>query len=101
MKAQWQNPRDLAERIYIEAELIFETPTHIGCGDTDSLLDMPLLRDPLTGRALLAGSAIAGAMRAYLARCNHAKEAGILFGRVENKAGYQAHGIIGRHDSVS
>lgn len=64
MIPQWKNSRNLRERLVIEGDLILETPTHLGNGDADSPLDMPLLLDPLEGKALLPGSSLAGALRA-------------------------------------
>jgi len=63
MIPQWKNSRNLRERLVIEGDLILETPTHLGNGDTDNPLDMPLLLDPLEGKALLPGSSLAGALR--------------------------------------
>lgn len=65
----WNNSRRVIERIFITGTLILETPAHLGNGDSDALTDIPLLLDPLDGRTpLLAGSSIAGALRAYLRR---------------------------------
>lgn len=66
MSAQWQNSRGLSERIVVTGTLVLETPTHLGNGDTNSPLDMPLILDPLEGKALLTGTSIAGALRNYL-----------------------------------
>lgn len=65
-KPQWENPRGLRERIAIQGLLLLQTPTHLGCGDAEGLLDMGLQRDPTSGRALLTGSTLAGALRGYL-----------------------------------
>jgi CRISPR/Cas system CMR subunit Cmr4 (Cas7 group RAMP superfamily) len=66
MNAQWQNPRGIQERIVVEGTLILETPTHLGNGDAEGPLDMPLLLDPLKGKTLLTGTSIAGALRNYV-----------------------------------
>ena len=66
MIPQWKNSRKLKERIIITGTLVLETPTHLGNGDTDSPLDMPLLLDALEGKALLPGSSLAGALRQVL-----------------------------------
>ncbi len=66
MRAQWQNSLKAIERIYVKGNLVLESPTHLGNGDAEGLVDMPLLLDPLEGRALLTGSTIAGALRNYL-----------------------------------
>lgn len=62
---KWKS-REIVERIVIEGTLVLETPTSLGNGDTEGLTDMPLLTDPLEGRALLTGASIAGALRNYL-----------------------------------
>ncbi len=79
MSAQWQNPRGIQERIVVRGILVLETPTHLGNGDADGPLDIPLLLDPLEGRALLTGTSIAGALRNYL-RAQDTRLAEILFG---------------------
>lgn len=94
MKAQWQNPRKMSERLIIRADLELISPTHIGCGDEDSLLDMPLARDPLTDKALLAGASVAGALRAYLVKCGEEERADLLFGQISQKVGYESPLIV-------
>ncbi len=66
MKAQWQNPRGIQERIIVRGTLKLDTPTHLGNGDAEGPLDMPLILDPLDKRALLTGTSIAGALRNYI-----------------------------------
>jgi CRISPR/Cas system CSM-associated protein Csm3 (group 7 of RAMP superfamily) len=66
VSAQWQNSRGIQERIVVTGTLVLETPTHLGNGDADSPLDMPLILDPLEGKALLTGTSLAGALRGYL-----------------------------------
>jgi len=68
-KAQWQRSREVAERIVIQGTLVLETPACFGNGDAESYTDMPLTRDLLTGKALLTGASIAGALRNYLREC--------------------------------
>lgn len=59
--------RKIVSRVIVEGDLILQTPAHFGNGDTDELVDMPLLVDPLDGRTpLLTGASIAGALRSYL-----------------------------------
>ncbi|MGI6616127.1 MAG: RAMP superfamily CRISPR-associated protein [Dethiobacteria bacterium] len=81
--------RKITKRIVVEGELILQTPACFGKGDTDDLVDMPLLVDPLDGiTPLLSGASIAGALRGYLTAREHGyrKEAGadsastLLFG---------------------
>lgn len=59
--------RKIVRRIVVEGDLVLQTPACLGSGDTDRLVDMPLLVDPLDGRTpLLTGASIAGALRSYL-----------------------------------
>ena len=70
MKAAWwsgENSRKIKFRIVVEGELVLETPAHFSNGDTDELVDMPLLVDPFDGQTpLLSGASLAGALRSYL-----------------------------------
>lgn len=67
MKQQWQNSRQVIERVYVTGRLALETPAHFGNGDSGALTDIPLLRDSLDQtRPLLTGASIAGALRNYL-----------------------------------
>jgi len=93
MNAQWQNPRGIQERIVVEGTLVLETPTHLGNGDAEGLLDMPLLLDPLEGKALLTGTSITGALRNYL--WEHSKSlAVLLFGDVTDEESIQSPQIV-------
>jgi len=59
--------RKIVSRIVVEGDLILKTPACFGNGDTDDMVDMPLLVDQLDGRTpLLTGASIAGALRNYL-----------------------------------
>jgi len=90
--------RKIVERIAVCGELVLETPACFGNGDGDSLTDMPLALDPLEGRALLTGTSIAGALRAYLRerewgyRQDRKTDAlhKTLFGRQEDDEGEQS-----------
>ncbi|MBO9366229.1 MAG: hypothetical protein J7466_15685 [Roseiflexus sp.] len=66
--------RQIGERWVIEGDLVLQTPTHLGNGDTDGIVDMPLLLDEATGRALLPGTSLAGALRNYLRERRHGFE---------------------------
>jgi CRISPR/Cas system CSM-associated protein Csm3 (group 7 of RAMP superfamily) len=81
VSAQWLNSRGLQERILVTGTLLLETPAHLGAGDSDGPLDVPLILDPLEGRALLPGTSLAGALRNYLAQID-GWSADQLFGRV-------------------
>ena len=91
MSAQWQNPRKIRERILINGNLVLTTPALLGGGDAESLVDMPLLLDPLEGRTLLTGSSIAGALRNYLRKYNR-EQAEILFGSESTEKTVNADG---------
>jgi CRISPR/Cas system CSM-associated protein Csm3 (group 7 of RAMP superfamily) len=59
--------RKIVRRIVVEGDLVLQTPAHLGNGDGDNLVDMPLLTDPLDEKTpLLTGASIAGALRGYL-----------------------------------
>lgn len=93
MNAQWQNSRDIQERIFVEGTLVLETPTHLGNGDAEGPLDMPLLLDPLEGKALLTGTSIAGALRNYL--WEHSQSLAVqLFGDVTDVESSQSLLIV-------
>ncbi|MCL5999095.1 MAG: RAMP superfamily CRISPR-associated protein [Chloroflexi bacterium] len=63
--------RRVVKRIIVEGRLVLLTPAHLGNGDGDNLVDMPLLRDPDEQRPLLTGASIAGALRSYLRERRH------------------------------
>lgn len=90
MNPQWKNSRKLEERVLIEGILMLETPTHLGNGDTDSPLDMPLLVDALDGKALLPGSSLAGALRQILDE----KSANALFGYVKGSESRESYLLV-------
>lgn len=58
--------RDITRRIIIQGQLVLDTPTCFGNGDTDADTDLALLRDSVENKALLTGASIAGALRNYL-----------------------------------
>jgi CRISPR/Cas system CSM-associated protein Csm3 (group 7 of RAMP superfamily) len=68
MVARWMENRKITKRIVITGTLTLLTPARFGSGDskTETLTDMPLLRDPKDGTPLLPGASIAGSLRAYL-----------------------------------
>jgi len=67
MAEQWQNGRGVGRRIFVRGELVLNTPTHLGNGDTEAITDIPLQWDSLeNNRPLLTGTSIAGALRNYL-----------------------------------
>lgn len=66
-----EKSRQIVERWVIEAELVLLTPTHLGNGDSDRTVDMPLLLDEATGKVLLPGTSLAGALRNYIRERRH------------------------------
>jgi len=85
---RWDDHAQILERILIEADLRLLSPAHMGNGDVDELLDAPIARDTVSGKPLLSGASLAGALRAALARSNAdaAKAAKALFGETNNDA---------------
>lgn len=90
--------RKITERVLIKGTLVLETPMHLGNGDADALTDMPLLLDTVTGKPLLTGTSIAGALRAHVREVEHGyggKEqandrAERLFGTVRSGESFQS-----------
>lgn len=73
-KPSWSGDvsRKIVRRIVVEGDLVLQTPAHLGNGDGDNLVDMPLLTDPLDDKTpLLTGASIAGALRGYLHEHEH------------------------------
>jgi CRISPR/Cas system CSM-associated protein Csm3 (group 7 of RAMP superfamily) len=72
MSAFWeaQSARKIVRRIIIEADLILETPAHLGGGEKNGT-EMLLLTDALEGKPLLTGASVAGALRHHLLRLEH------------------------------
>ncbi len=78
-----RNQRCIIERIIAKGSLVLETPACLGSGDTDSDVDLAILRDSMEDKALLMGSSIAGALRNYLRELNNGyngTETSLLFG---------------------
>jgi CRISPR/Cas system CSM-associated protein Csm3 (group 7 of RAMP superfamily) len=73
-RASWSGDvsRKIVRRIVVEGDLVLQTPAHLGNGDGNDLIDMPLLTDPLDRKTpLLTGASIAGALRSYLREREH------------------------------
>ncbi len=73
-KPSWSGDvsRKIVQRIVVEGDLVLQSPAHLGNGDGDNLVDMPLLTDPLDVKTpLLTGASIAGALRGYLHEREH------------------------------
>lgn len=80
-KSRWDTHRGIQERWIIEGTLELEAPAHFGNGDVSVATDMPLARDAETGKPLLTGASIAGALRNYL-RAVDREQTTRLFGNV-------------------
>ncbi len=106
-RAIWSNSRGISERIFIEGKLVLQTPTAFGGEQESSLVDLPLARDPLEGRGILAGSSLAGALRNYLrerecgfdGQRNSGAMESRLFGYQERDEGEQSYLIV--YDALS
>lgn len=81
-KSRWDTHRGIQERWIIEGTLELESPAHFGNGDVSVTTDMPLARDAETGKPILTGASIAGALRNYL-RAIDEKQANQLFGEIK------------------
>lgn len=81
-KSRWDTHRGIQERWIIEGTLVLESPAHFGNGDVSVTTDMPLARDVETGKPLLTGASIAGALRSYL-RAVSPEQANQLFGEIK------------------
>lgn len=57
--------REIAQRIVVEGNLTFHTPVHLGNGEHDDFVDMPLFMDD-AGNAILSGTTLAGGLRNFL-----------------------------------
>lgn len=70
--------RYIFARTLIHGRLELQSPTLVSNGASDLPTDMALLRDLVEARALIPGSSIAGALRAYLGQFGY--DAAALFG---------------------
>jgi len=94
--------RHIVERLWVAGTLELVTPAHLGNGDAEALTDMPLLRDSVENRALLTGTSLAGALRAWVREFDHgygARErsgdrACTLFGTVRGQESVQSWLIV-------
>lgn len=79
MTAQFENARDVKNRLLLEGTLELSSPCHLGGSDPDATSDQPLLRDG-DGRLFLAGTTLAGLLRSELEEMGLRDEAALLFG---------------------
>ena len=65
--------RQLKARWVFRGQLVLETPAALGSGKGDGLIDNPVIRDsdPLSGKFILTGESLAGAMRSFLVDLEH------------------------------
>lgn len=66
MNSEWRKSRRIIERIVVEGTLELCTPTSLSNGDADGLTDISLIKDEVSGNALLTGTSVCGAVRNYL-----------------------------------
>ncbi|QSJ20848.1 hypothetical protein JYQ62_18120 [Nostoc sp. UHCC 0702] len=85
-----RNQRHIIKRILIRGNLILDTPTCLGSGDSESPTDLSLLRDSVSNHALLTGASIAGAIRNYLRESEH----GYLSSEKRNDLATTLFGVI-------
>lgn len=94
--------RPMVARWIITGEMILETAAHFG-GESESMADMMILRDPLDGLTpLLPGTSLAGALRSHLAdvlggyRSEEHRDVAMLFGasRINDDEGTQSPLIV-------
>ncbi|MDM3861101.1 MAG: RAMP superfamily CRISPR-associated protein [Aphanizomenon gracile PMC644.10] len=94
-----RNQRHIIKRIIIRGNLILDTPTCLGSGDSDSPTDLSLLRDSVSNHALLTGASIAGAIRNYLREYQNSDEFSLFGGLRTDENGDQSPLII--NDAIS
>ena len=100
------NSREIIERIVIQGDLTLDTPVHLGNGEGNGPVDIPLILDQLEGYALLTGASLAGALRSYLREREHGygqadndkSLCAAIFGWQINEDGEQSLLVI--HDSL-
>lgn len=91
--SRWDTHRHIQERWIIEGALELESPAHFGNGDVSVATDMPLARDAETGKPILTGASIAGALRNYLRAVNEA-QANDLFGEIRGNTAIESALIV-------
>ncbi|MBE9256840.1 hypothetical protein IQ228_05570 [Dolichospermum sp. LEGE 00246] len=94
-----RNQRHIIKRIIIRGNLILDTPTCLGSGDSESPTDLSLLRDSVSNHALLTGASIAGAIRNYLREYQNSDESSLFGGLRTHEDGDQSPLII--NDAIS
>jgi CRISPR/Cas system CSM-associated protein Csm3 (group 7 of RAMP superfamily) len=86
--------RHIVKRLIVEGDLVLQTPAHLGNGDGDEVVDLPLLVDACDGKSpLLLGTSIGGALRSYLASIDRAASV-TLFGSEKSQDGLQSPLIV-------
>jgi CRISPR/Cas system CSM-associated protein Csm3 (group 7 of RAMP superfamily) len=80
--------RSMAARWVVTGRMTLETAAHFG-GESDTAVDMAVLRDPREGSPLLPGTSLAGALRGHLAdvlggyRSKEHGDVAVLFGAAQ------------------
>ncbi|OQY88124.1 MAG: hypothetical protein B6D41_11225 [Chloroflexi bacterium UTCFX4] len=92
-KSRWDTHRNIQERWIVKGTLELEAPAHFGNGDVSAWTDMPLARDKETGKPLLTGASIAGALRNYL-RASSESQANDLFGEIRGNTAIESALIV-------
>ena len=90
----FRKKRGIVQRWIIEAKLQLVTPTSLGNGEDDPLVELPIVLDALEGRALLTGASLAGALRSYLAEFDPALAIALFGGERGDATGYQSPLIV-------
>lgn len=86
--------RGVIERWIIKGALELVTPTSLGNGDDDPLVDLPIVVDAWAGMPLLTGASLAGALRAYLADCGDGHAEALFGGARRDAEGAQSALIV-------
>jgi CRISPR/Cas system CSM-associated protein Csm3 (group 7 of RAMP superfamily) len=69
--AKNEGRRAIAQRLVLRGTLTLTAPAHFGGGEESDLADMAIVRDAVSGRPLLPGTSIAGALRSFLRSYEH------------------------------
>ncbi len=86
--------RNVTRRWIIEGALELLTPASLSNGDADPLVDLPIVVDPLEGRALLTGASLAGALRSHVGDFGPQYATALFGGRRGDSAGAQSALIV-------
>lgn len=96
--AAWNKDRRITKRMVIAGTLVLVTPAHFGNGDVTAVTDMPVHRDGASGRPILTGASLAGALRAALAIARGESAAEELFGAIRGTTAWESAVVV--HDAL-